>query len=530
MMTECNTINLKQVASLPGAPDKSREGNTACGPEQPISFACIMRNVCRITTKKTEKNPFNFHLDKGKIEERSGKGNAVRRDRTTSSIYPGNNILNAEKEKTEKTNQSLPVVKGKCLVKSLHRAVLGSEATKNINVVALNSKGDFPRLSEDASKDKRTKTNGSIVSKINLPPERNDQKQIKGKIEKLSRSVGFQNNDFRMNNTLKEDGTGQAKQGLNKQSIESGLPKPELRGVIAGKDELLEKSMGARVADHVEENIRTGRSAIAVSKNDGLKEGGEGRNSHLAEVVSGPLKLSLKKAVDVKENDSSRNHIKNLPRHSSLKGGETVIEHEKTGIEKFPDHKMEVFSKTISSSLHSIDKLSSAGAYHHASFHSGGCSEAVNETVSNRGIEPQVLINQIASGVKRHGRVRITLSPPRLGTLDVNVLVRDNKVQVILLLENNDVRHILQSNVESLKSSLRGQGLIANNVNVFVQEQSDNTDYGSGRNETLFKESGNREGKEENQRDRQDFLNRAPTLLEKENQRVRSDESVNLFV
>ncbi|MBW2644638.1 MAG: flagellar hook-length control protein FliK [Deltaproteobacteria bacterium] len=528
MMTEFNPINLKQGASLPSVPDKLRKENTGGGPGQPILFACIMGNACRITTQKTEKNPLNFRSGKGKIGGRSSKGNAIRRS-GAFNIDPENNILSAGKDKTEKTNQSLPVVKGKCLVKSLHRAIPGSEATKNINVAARNSKGDFPRLFEDASKGKSAKANGSIIDKINLLPEEDGQKQIKGKVENLPRSIGLKKSEAGINNALMEDATGQMKQGLNKQSIKSGLSKSGLMGVIAGKDEALKKSMGARVADPVGENFRTGKTAIAVSKNGGLKESREGRNSHRAEVAIGPLKFSQKKAADVKGNDSSKNYIKGPPRHSGLKGGETVGEHEKTGIEKFPDHKMEVLFKVISSPLHSIDKVASAGAYHHASFHSGGCSEVVNESVNSRGIEPQVLINQIASGVKRSGRVRITLNPPRLGTLDVNVLVRDNKVHVMLLPENNDVRHILQSNVESLRSSLRNHGLVADTINVSVQEKSDGANYKSGQNETLFKEGGNREGNEENQRGGQDFLNRDPTLLEKENQRVRSDERVSLF-
>jgi len=548
MMTEFNPINLKQDASLPGVSDKLREGNTGGGSGQPVSFACVMENACRRATQKTGKIPSDFRPDEGKIRGRSSKGNAVGRggafdvDPENNVLSDGkgktgktnqllNNVLSDGKDKIGETNQSLPVVKGKCIVKSLQKSIPGSEATNNITVAAGNSKGENPRLFADASKGKGAKEKGSIIGEINLRQEEDGQKQIKGKVENLPGSIGLKKSGAGANNALMENATGQIKQGLNKQSIEAGLPKSGLTevSVIAGKGEALKKSVGARVADPAGENFSTGKLSVAVSKEGSLEESGAEGNLHGAKLAPGPLKSSLKKAADVKGNDSSGNYIKTLLNHSAPKGGETVVEHEETGILKFPDHKMEVFPKAISSPLHSIDKFPSAGAYHHASFHSGGRSVAVNESANSHGTESWVLIDQITSGVKGPGRVRITLNPPRLGTLDVNVLVRDNKVHVMIQPENNDVRQILQSNVESLKISLRNQGLVADTINVYVQEKSDGADYKSGQDETLFKEGANREGNEENQGGGQDSLNHGPTMLEKENQRSRSDGGVSLF-
>jgi hypothetical protein len=179
------------------------------------------------------------------------------------------------------------------------------------------------------------------------------------------------------------------------------------------------------------------------------------------------------------------------------------------------------------------DRDFSAGAYHHTSFHSGGSSSAINESVNSYDIEPRALINQIANSIKKPGRVKITLNPPRLGTLDVDVLVRDNKVHVILQTENNDVRQILQSNVESLKSSLRNQGLVADTINVSVQEKPDSANYGPnhgpGQSETLFREGRNREGNEEDHGGEQDSLNHDPSSFKEENPSVRSDGRVSLF-
>ena len=562
VMIEPNPVNLKQDISFPGVSKKlqtclrathRQEGKTGKEPEQMIPFACVMGNACHTTTQKTGKIPLNFRPDKGKM--------------------------------------CGPFKKGKGLVKSPHRAIPESEATKNINAVGLfatarNNKGGFPRLFTDASNGKGAKTNGSIPGKINLLPKRDGEKQSKGKLENLPGSTGLKKSKAGINNVLIEDVRGALKPGLNRQSIESVLPKSWLTGMVVGKDEIrgqrsevrgqrgwhgqtrlsvkdevFKESRGARVADPVGENFRDGKSATDLFRDSGFKESGSGINNALvrgrkagvrgqrAEMVDalGLLKFNLKNAVAVKgksavEPDKTeknsftlvksggRNDIGNSLKHLGLNVEEAAAWHKKTGVKEFPDHKIEIFHKGIPRPERSSDRGFSAGGYHNATFHASGRSSAVNESVNSHGIEPRALINQIASGVKRPGRVRITLNPPRLGTLDVDVLVRDNKVHVMLQPENNDVRQILQSNVESLKSSLRNQGLVADTINVSVQEKSDGANHGSGQSETLFKEGGNRKGNEEDQGREQNSLNHNPSSFEEENQLVRSDGRISLFV
>jgi len=498
MMTEFNPVNLKKGIGLLGASEKLRtclrathrqEGNSGKKQGQPMSFACMMGQACGSMNGELTcgnlKSGFTVHCSRFTVDGIVKSYAFPRRSMGTRE-----NILSAVKDKMGKTNQSLPVMKGKGLVKSPHSVILKGETAKDIN----------PFM--DVSKGRGAKTNGSLPGKVSLLPESGGQKQIKEKVENLPGSASLKKSKAEINHALTRDATGQIKQGLNKQSIESGLPKSGLIGLIAGKDEALKKSMGARVADPVGENLKTEKTAIAVSKDGRLKGSWVGRNSLAAGDAPGLLKFSLNKAAAAKENsarepvrteknsfilaknDGSGNEIKNLLKHQGLKSIEIAAEHEKTGIEKFSDYKIEVLPKASLSSSHSVDKISSAGAYHHAAFHAGNSSPAVNESAGSYGIEPRALIKQIADGVKRPGRVRIMLNPPRLGALDVDVLVRDNKVHVILQAENNDVRHILQSNIESLKSSLRGQGLIADNVNVAVQEKSDGGNYGKGTKKT----------------------------------------------
>ena len=279
------------------------------------------------------------------------------------------------------------------------------------------------------------------------------------------------------------------------------------------------------------------------SLNPGIESGSLKSGLKNPGIESGSLKSGLTSAVvgndaAVKKNSrvipkegSGKNSIENLLKNPGLKGKEIIVEHGKTGVKELTGHKMEILPKEILSPKHLVDKIPSMGGYHHTAIHAGSSTAAVNESVNNYSMEPRNLINQIANSLTRPGRVRIALTPPHLGTLDMDVLVRNNKVHIILQTENNDVRHMLQSNVDTLKTALRSQGLIADNITVIIQERSDSAGYsGFGRNETQFKENNNQKENEEDHRGRSDSLNYTPSPFDKENPRVMIDGGISLFV
>lgn len=70
---------------------------------------------------------------------------------------------------------------------------------------------------------------------------------------------------------------------------------------------------------------------------------------------------------------------------------------------------------------------------------------------------------------KGSGRIRISLEPENLGKLDMDIVIRENKVQIVLTAENRTVQQTLQGNVEQLKDALRQQGLEVNSFNVLLQ-------------------------------------------------------------
>ena len=85
------------------------------------------------------------------------------------------------------------------------------------------------------------------------------------------------------------------------------------------------------------------------------------------------------------------------------------------------------------------------------------------------------LIAQVAERLtpslsKGSGRVTITLSPESLGKLDLDILVRENRVQVVLTAENRGVQQILQGHAGHLKEMFQQQGLQMEGFNVLLQD------------------------------------------------------------
>ncbi|HOW57078.1 MAG TPA: flagellar hook-length control protein FliK [Smithellaceae bacterium] len=88
------------------------------------------------------------------------------------------------------------------------------------------------------------------------------------------------------------------------------------------------------------------------------------------------------------------------------------------------------------------------------------------------------IISRVAAEIKESaatdgGRVKITLNPPSLGRLEMDVVVRNGKVEVVLIANNKDVQSALSSNIEQLKGGLQNQGLTIERCDVFMQDNND---------------------------------------------------------
>jgi flagellar hook-length control protein FliK len=70
---------------------------------------------------------------------------------------------------------------------------------------------------------------------------------------------------------------------------------------------------------------------------------------------------------------------------------------------------------------------------------------------------------------KGSGRIRLNLIPDSLGRLDMDLIVRENRVQIVLTAESRTVQQSLQGHVDQLKDALQQQGLEVDGFNVFLQ-------------------------------------------------------------
>ncbi|MEN6319150.1 MAG: flagellar hook-length control protein FliK [Syntrophaceae bacterium] len=75
---------------------------------------------------------------------------------------------------------------------------------------------------------------------------------------------------------------------------------------------------------------------------------------------------------------------------------------------------------------------------------------------------------------KGYDRIVVTLDPPNLGTLNMDVKVHNDTVTMLLVADNHDVQQILNSNLDQLKTALQGQGLSIDRFDVLVQDKQYN--------------------------------------------------------
>lgn len=206
----------------------------------------------------------------------------------------------------------------------------------------------------------------------------------------------------------------------------------------------------------------------------------------------------------------------------------TSSNHEQKGHGRFEERTVESVQRGPSRSTSPSQENSPSGGYQQVASLAG---EKPVVAAEHAEITPRGLIDQIADGAKTSGRVRIALNPPSLGTLDMDVLVRDNKVHVILQAENVDVKQVLQSNMDNLRTALRSQGLTVDSIQVLTQEKGDGEGLGSGRNDFWSGEGSNSSGgnrREWNGGD-VDLSASVPPLQETETQQVAHDGGLNVF-
>lgn len=130
------------------------------------------------------------------------------------------------------------------------------------------------------------------------------------------------------------------------------------------------------------------------------------------------------------------------------------------------------------------------------------------------------IINRVAGEIKENvsadgGRIKITLSPPSLGTLEMDVSVRNNKVQVIIVADNKDVQLALNSHLDRLKGSLHNQGLTIDRCDILMQNNRE--EYPQSFNQQAFYREGSENnsttGKEKYSEELKPIISVAPQII-----------------
>ena len=94
------------------------------------------------------------------------------------------------------------------------------------------------------------------------------------------------------------------------------------------------------------------------------------------------------------------------------------------------------------------------------------------------GINTQAVIDQILDAKQSlnngFGRVRITLDPPNLGTVNLEIVVRMERVEVVITTDNPGVQQALQSRMDDVRTALQRQDLKIENFQVLLQDNTAN--------------------------------------------------------
>jgi flagellar hook-length control protein FliK len=164
------------------------------------------------------------------------------------------------------------------------------------------------------------------------------------------------------------------------------------------------------------------------------------------------------------------------------------------------------------------DKLAAAGSTKKQGATGGTSPEmrdvsagaATFSVLPGRGIDtaaparPQAVMSQVLDGAAQilrdgSGRVTMTLQPPRLGTLDLDVVVQDNRVRMVMLADNQEVKQMLQAGMDDLRNALQDKGFQIDRLEVLVQNRPDDAgsnfwqQAGFGREDSAGREERKRE-------------------------------------
>jgi hypothetical protein len=138
----------------------------------------------------------------------------------------------------------------------------------------------------------------------------------------------------------------------------------------------------------------------------------------------------------------------------------------------------------------------------HAVFPEGMKSDG-EARVSVQPVRAQEIITQIAdlrnAQPDQTGRVRIVLDPPNLGTVEMDIVVRGDRVSAVMTTDNQQVQQVLRSHMEEMRLALNDQGFRLDRIEIRESPEKNAPQWqNSGRGWDRQQRDGNQPRKESN--------------------------------
>jgi flagellar hook-length control protein FliK len=99
-----------------------------------------------------------------------------------------------------------------------------------------------------------------------------------------------------------------------------------------------------------------------------------------------------------------------------------------------------------------------------------------NVTPKNVVIPTEQIIKEAGNLLERGGKVQLILHPPNLGRINMEVIVRNNRVELLMMVGNTDVQQVLQASSDQLRNSLQNQGFQFDQLSILLKRE--NSDSG----------------------------------------------------
>ena len=129
-------------------------------------------------------------------------------------------------------------------------------------------------------------------------------------------------------------------------------------------------------------------------------------------------------------------------------------------------------------------------------------AEVHETTASAQPVKAQDIISQIAEMRNAQpdptGRVRIVLDPPNLGSVQMDVVVRGDRVSAVMTAENSQVQQILRSHADEMKQALVDSGFRIDRIEI-RQSQEKGAEQWQNNNHASDQQSGSRQRQEQPQ-------------------------------